>query len=233
MPVVRSTTAGDWTGSLTCSPTGRPGRRPARRYSSGIEMWSPSSPVRRGDHFERGCARSCDAGNAPARRSMNRSKRCSYSVCCPASATSVRLGQRPRQCDDTGHARPKEETMQSNLAAIWARVSTHDQRELSPDTREMLVRRALEAEGYQVPSEYVLKVDWTSLDLLSCPDFVRLREWVLERRIAAIGVLDRDRLQAEGLQRLLFLAECREQGVRIITAQGLPIMDGEEGPVGG
>jgi len=93
----------------------------------------------------------------------------------------------------------------------------------------MLVRRALEAEGYQVPSEYVLKVDWTSLDLLSCPDFVRLREWVLERRIAAIGVLDRDRLQAEGLQRLLFLAECREQGVRIITAQGLPIMDGEEG----
>lgn len=53
---------------------------------------------------------------------------------------------------------------QGKIAAIRCRVSTHDQRELSPDTQETLVRRALETQGYEIPAEYVLNVDWTSLD---------------------------------------------------------------------
>ncbi len=44
------------------------------------------------------------------------------------------------------------------IAAIWCRVSTHDQRELSLDSQEIAVRRILEAESYRVPPQYVLKV---------------------------------------------------------------------------
>jgi len=54
-------------------------------------------------------------------------------------------------------------------AAIWCRVSTHDQRELSLDSQEVAVQKVLEAQGYQAPPQYVLKVDWTSLDLMGCP----------------------------------------------------------------
>ena len=41
--------------------------------------------------------------------------------------------------------------------------------------------------------------------------------------------LDRDRLQAQGLQRLIFLSECRDRGVPIITVQGAPMLEGGEG----
>ena len=57
------------------------------------------------------------------------------------------------------------------IAAIWCRVSTHDQRELSLESQEVAVRRILEAEGYTVPPQYILQVDWTSLDLMACPQF--------------------------------------------------------------
>jgi len=114
-------------------------------------------------------------------------------------------------------------------AAIWCRVSTHDQRELSLDSQEAAVRRILEAEGYIVPPQYILKVDWTSLDLMACPQFKMLRQWITDGQVQAVGTLDRDRLQAQGLQRLLFLSDCKERGVRILTAQGIPMLDSEEG----
>lgn len=114
-------------------------------------------------------------------------------------------------------------------AAIWCRVSTHDQRELSLDSQELAVRRVLETNGYDVPDWAVLKTDWTSLDLLSCPEFQCLRRWVSEGSVGAVGVLDRDRLQAQGLQRLIFLSECQEQNVVLITAQGPAPMEGGEG----
>ena len=95
------------------------------------------------------------------------------------------------------------------IAAIWCRVSTHDQRELSLDSQEIAVRRILEAESYRVPPQYVLKVDWTSLDLMACPQFQLLRQWITDGQVQAVGTLDRDRLQAQGLQRLLFLSDCK------------------------
>jgi site-specific DNA recombinase len=115
------------------------------------------------------------------------------------------------------------------IAAIWARVSTSDQRELSLDSQESAVKKILEAQGYQVPPEYVLKVDWTSLDLMSCPEFQLLRQWVADGTVQAMGTLDRDRLQAQGLQRLVFLSECRDRGVQIVTVQGVPMLEGGEG----
>ncbi len=118
---------------------------------------------------------------------------------------------------------------EKGIAAIWCRVSTHDQRELSLESQEIAVRRILEAEGYSVPPQYILKVDWTSLDLMACPQFQLLRQWITEGKVQAAGTLDRDRLQAQGLQRLLFLSDCRERGIRLFTVQGVPMLDGEEG----
>ena len=117
----------------------------------------------------------------------------------------------------------------SGIAAIWCRVSTNDQRELSLDAQEKAVRQALAQAGFETPSTYLLKVDWTSLDLMACPQFQLLQKWIISGEVAALGVLDRDRLQAQGLQRLVFLAECREQGVQVITVQGVPMLDGAEG----
>ena len=118
---------------------------------------------------------------------------------------------------------------QRKVAAIWCRVSTSDQRELSLDSQEVAVRKALKDQGYDTPAEYVLKVDWSSLDLMSCTEFQQLRRWVADGNIHAVGTLDRDRLQAQGLQRLIFLSECRDLGVQIVTVQGSPMLEGGEG----
>ena len=114
-------------------------------------------------------------------------------------------------------------------AAIFCRVSTRDQGELSLDSQELAVQRVLTKQGFHCPPHYVVKVDWTSLDLMSCPQFQELRRWIATGEVAAVGVLDRDRLQAQGLQRLVFLAECQEHGVQVITAQGVPMLEGPEG----
>ena len=116
-----------------------------------------------------------------------------------------------------------------NIAATWCRVSTDDQRELSLDSQEVAARKALAARGYEAPPQYVLKVDWSSLDLMSCPEFQQLRRWIADGTVQAVGTLDRDRLQAQGLQRLIFLSECQDQGLEIITVQGPPMLEGVEG----
>ena len=115
------------------------------------------------------------------------------------------------------------------LAAIWARVSTQGQMEMSLDSQEAAVRQVLGPQGFTVLPEHVLKVDWTSMDLMACPPFQQLRQWVTDGVIQAVGVLDRDRLQAQGLQRLVFMSECQEHKVQIIAAQGPAMMEGPEG----
>lgn len=127
-------------------------------------------------------------------------------------------------CNSCKAGGPKE-------AAIFPRVSTEGrQRELSPESQVAAARTALEAQGYVVPDRYVIPpFSWTSLDLASCPQFQMLERWIERGEIHAVGILDRDRLQAQGLQRLLFIARCREYSVEIIVAQGPPIVDGAEG----
>ena len=123
-------------------------------------------------------------------------------------------------------------TTNQKIAAIWCRVSTHDQRSypLNPRRRVFgMPWKSWDTIPPPPPPQYVFKVDWTSLDLMRCPDFQRLRQWVLDGGIAAVGVLDRDRLQAQGLQRLIFLSECQEHNVQVITVQGPPMLEGAEG----
>jgi len=77
--------------------------------------------------------------------------------------------------------------------------------------------------------EFIFAVDWASLELSRCPDFLTLMDLVRHKAIAAIGVFDRDRLAAEGIDRLAFLSECREIGVEVVVCQGPAFIDAEEG----
>ena len=113
------------------------------------------------------------------------------------------------------------------VGAVWARISTEPQQSL--DSQAARAKNELEKRGYLVPSDRVLKVDWTSLDLFHCPEFQKLRNWILTREIQGLGILDRDRLNAIGLQRLVFLTECKEHGVELVICQGPPILDEPEG----
>jgi len=115
----------------------------------------------------------------------------------------------------------------TKIAAIWARVSSPGQTSL-PD-QVARAKAKLESEGYNVSPDRVLTVDWTSLDLFNCPEFLRLASWVRRGEIQAIGMLDRDRLHAEPSQRLAFLAECQEASVEWVICQGPPMLEGDWG----
>ena len=117
--------------------------------------------------------------------------------------------------------------MENRIGAVWARVSTEPQQSL--DSQAARAKTELEKKGYIVPPDRILKVDWTSLDLFNCPQFKKLREWIKNGEIAALGILDRDRLNAQGLQRLVFLSECKEHGVELVLGQGPEILNEPEG----
>ncbi len=113
------------------------------------------------------------------------------------------------------------------IAAVWARISTSDQTSL-PD-QIARAKEKLESLGYRVLPDRILAVDWTSLDLFNCPEFQQLYSWVKRKEIHAVGMLDRDRLQAEPTQRLAFLAECKEAEVEWVLCQGPPMIEGDMG----
>jgi hypothetical protein len=117
--------------------------------------------------------------------------------------------------------------MSNEIAGVWARVSTELQQSL--DSQVARAKSELEKRGYVVPPERILKVNWTSLDLFHCPQFKELQGWIQRKEIAALGILDRDRLNAIGLQRLIFLSDCKEKGVELVICQGPPILDEPEG----
>lgn len=114
-------------------------------------------------------------------------------------------------------------------AAVWARVSTSSQAETSLPSQISQCKEKLEQAGYCVI--YIFQVDWSSTDLFSCPEFQELRNLIKNREIDALAVFDRDRLEAKGLQRLIFLSECKEAGVDLIICQGPPMIDGPEGQI--
>ncbi len=114
-------------------------------------------------------------------------------------------------------------------AAIWARVSTTSQAETSLPSQVSRCREKLEQTGYSVI--HIFQVEWTSMDLFSCPEFQQLRNLIRSHEIEALAVFDRDRLDAKGLQRLIFLSECKDAGIAIVICQGSPIIDGPEGQI--
>ena len=75
----------------------------------------------------------------------------------------------------------------------------------------------------------ILTIHWSSLDLYACPEFRELRALIRNGEVDALALLDRDRLEAKGLQRLVFMAECREANIELVICQGPPIIDAPEG----
>ena len=114
-------------------------------------------------------------------------------------------------------------------AAVWARVSTNSQAETSLPSQISRCREKLEQAGYSVIR--IFQVDWTSMDLFSCPEFQQLINLMKNHEIEALAVYDRDRLDAKGLQRLIFLSECKDAGIEIVICNGAPIIDGPEGQI--
>jgi len=117
--------------------------------------------------------------------------------------------------------------MERKVGAIWAIVSSPGQTSLPDQVARAKVE--LEKHGFTVPEEFIITTEWTSLDLFSCPEFLRLAGLVRRREIQGIGMLDRDRLHAEPTQRLAFLAELQGASVELVICQGPPILEGDWG----
>ena len=117
----------------------------------------------------------------------------------------------------------------SKIAAIWARVSTEGQGETSLTDQIKEVKAMLESRGYTVPPERILSVAWSSPELSSCPEYDKLKDWVMGREIEAVGVFNRDRLVAEGIGRLVFIKLCKDKGVELIPCHGNALADGRDG----
>ncbi len=120
--------------------------------------------------------------------------------------------------------------MREKTAAIWWRVSTDDQREISPDTQigEALALALAEQEGYSVPPENVIGTDWSSLSVWDSPTMGQIKALVQGRSITAIFMYDADRGPAKPANRLMFRALCEENGVAVRCCHG-EIAGGEMG----
>lgn len=138
---------------------------------------------------------------------------------------------KPINQDTTGSLAVAEPitSVQVKPGAIWARVSTSSQMETSLPSQVSRCKEKAKEAGYAVT--HTFQADWTSLDLYSCREFQQLCSLIRNGEIQALAVLDRDRLEAKGLQRLIFLSELKEAGVELILCQGPPIIDGPEGMI--
>ena len=114
------------------------------------------------------------------------------------------------------------------IAAIWWRVSTGDQLDLSPQTQVSDTRNLLNSEGFIVPDEFVLGADWSSPEIMECPEYQQLFRLVDQRRIHAIGVYNPDRLAARPADRLFLRAMCEKNGISVHSVYG-EIIGGPEG----
>ncbi len=114
------------------------------------------------------------------------------------------------------------------IAAIWARVSTQGQAETSLDSQVNEVKDWLEKQQYVVPDEFILRVTWSSLNLIDCPEAQHLLDLVQKEKIKAIGVFHSDRLGGNPNHKLFVLTECKRHNVQVL-AKNSPLLEGKEG----
>ncbi|MCH7656047.1 MAG: recombinase family protein [Chloroflexi bacterium] len=115
-------------------------------------------------------------------------------------------------------------------AALWWRISTDDQREISPETQVSEARSLAEHEGFAVPEAYVLGTDWHSLSVWESPPMERLKELIRSGAITALFMYDADRGPSKPVHRLLLRALCEEHCVAIRCVHG-QVPDGDMGEV--
>jgi site-specific DNA recombinase len=115
-------------------------------------------------------------------------------------------------------------------AAVWWRVSTDTQKEISPDTQINEAMTLAQTEGYEVPQEYVIGTDWHSLSVWDSPAMDHMKELIRSRAIKTVFMYDADRGPSKPAHRLLFRALCEEYGVSIRCKYG-QVPDGDMGEV--
>ena len=115
-------------------------------------------------------------------------------------------------------------------AAIWWRVSTDDQKEISPDTQTGAARDLAEQDGYTIPPENIIGTDWGSLSVWDSPEMNRLKALIRDQAITAVFMYDADRGPSKPVHRVLLRALCEENGVTIRCCHG-EIPGGEMGEV--
>lgn len=115
--------------------------------------------------------------------------------------------------------------MTAPSGAVWARVSTSGQEELSLDDQVRRATEELTRQGYSV--DHILKETWSSEELDRSPKYQKLIRLVQDREVSAIAFLNKDRLPADEIERLLFLRDCREHAIKLIPCEGPPVAEGE------
>src|SRR2546427_6313221 len=104
----------------------------------------------------------------------------------------------------------------SELAAIYARVSTTDQADkgYSLPTQIEACQRLAQQEGYTVPESHIFVDDYTGTSL-NRPQFTKLRDLVHHRLVQAVIVYDLDRLSRKLAHQLLLSEEFEQAGVTL------------------
>ena len=102
-----------------------------------------------------------------------------------------------------------------NDAAIWWRISTDDQREISPDTQIQVALAPARQEGYQVAPHHIVGTDWASLEVWHSPPMSQLKELITGGIVDAVFLYHSDRLPSKPAHRLAFRVLCEESGATI------------------
>jgi len=105
-------------------------------------------------------------------------------------------------------------------------VSTEEQQSLDYQVAE--VKAWLESQGYCVPENRILKVHWTSLAILDCPEMQTLLSWVRNQEIDAIGTWHSDRLSGKPAHKVYILDQCQRHGVQFLSKNS-PLIEGRAG----
>ncbi len=120
-------------------------------------------------------------------------------------------------------------TRDNRYAAIYARVSTEDQvKGFSIPTQIEACQKLAAREGYTVPDGYFLVDEGISGTTMERPGLQRLRELVTSKAIAAVIVLDPDRLSRNLGHQLVLAEEMDRAGVKLLIVSH-PMEQGPEG----
>src|SRR5262245_35306891 len=116
-----------------------------------------------------------------------------------------------------------------NIAAIYARVSTDDQgKGYSIPTQIEACQRLAQQEGYSVPDSHIFIDEGISGTTLDRPARLRVRELVTAQAIAALIILDPDRLSRKMGKLLVLTDELQAANIPLLCVSH-PVEYGPEG----
>jgi site-specific DNA recombinase len=120
-------------------------------------------------------------------------------------------------------------TTAPNIAAIYARVSSEDQaRGYSIPTQIEACQALAQREGYAVPDGHIFVDEGISGATLDRPALRRLRDLVAAQAIAAVIILDPDRLSRKMGKLLVLTEEFQEANIPLLCVSH-PVEHGPEG----